>query len=35
MEQLEWWKRFAAAELRWFKFVCDRIVTDAVKKHGS
>lgn len=34
-EHLEWWKRFAAAELRWFNFVCDRIVQETVKRHSK
>ncbi len=31
-EQMEWFKRFAAAYLRWANFNFDRIVRDAVNR---
>lgn len=33
-EHIEWFKRFAAAYLRWSHFNMDRIVSDIVKKHS-
>lgn len=32
-EHIEYFKRFAAAYLRWVNFNFDRIVRDVVKKH--
>lgn len=34
-EQIEWFKRFAAAHMRWVNFSFDRIVQDVVKKHSE
>jgi hypothetical protein len=31
-EHMEWFKRFAAAYMRWVNFNFDRIVSDAVKR---
>ena len=33
-EHIEWFKRFAAAYLRWVNFNFDRIASDVIKKHS-